>query len=140
MKDLKYLAALTIPLSAIISIYFKGALSFFTPFYAFAIIPILEILLPHDTSNLSGDELKRKRKNPIFDWMLYLNVPIVYATIAYTVVDITSNSYALYEVIGLTISVGIVLGVNGINVAHELGHRQKTFERYLGKLLLLPSF
>ena len=29
-----------------------------------------------------------------------------------------------YEFIGLIISVGIVLGVNGINVAHELGHRQ----------------
>jgi alkane 1-monooxygenase len=54
--------------------------------------------------------------------------------------DITSNNYQLYELVGLVLSLGIVLGTNGINVAHELGHRQKTNERQLGKLLLLPSF
>lgn len=53
--------------------------------------------------------------------------------------DITRNSYVIYELIGLVFSMGIVFGVNGINVAHKLGHRQQTFERYLGKLLLLPS-
>jgi alkane 1-monooxygenase len=34
---------------------------------------------------------------------------------------------------------GIILGSNGINVAHELGHREKLFERILGKILLIPS-
>jgi len=140
MKDLKYLAALTIPISAFISIYFKGYLSFFTPFYAFVIIPVLEVLLPHDTSNLEGEELKEKSKSKLFDWMLYLNIPIVFGFVFYSLWDVTSQPYALYEIIGLVFSVGIVLGVNGINVAHELGHRQQTFERYLGKFLLLPSF
>jgi len=140
MKDLKYLAALTIPISAFISIYFKGYLSFFTPFYAFVIIPVLEVLLPHDTSNLEGEELKEKSKSKLFDWMLYLNIPIVFGFVFYSLWDVTTNTYELYEIIGLIFSVGIVLGVNGINVAHELGHRQLTFERYLGKLLLLPSF
>jgi len=45
-----------------------------------------------------------------------------------------------YEIIGLIVSIGIVLGVNGINVGHELGHRQTTNERFIGKALLLPSF
>ena len=45
----------------------------------------------------------------------------------------------LFEKIGLILSVGIVLGTNGINVAHELGHRQKFWERILGKLLLMPA-
>ncbi|GMN10027.1 alkane 1-monooxygenase [Croceitalea sp. MTPC9] len=140
MKDLKYLAALTIPISAVISIYFKGYWAFFTPFYAFVIIPILEILLPHDTSNLEGEELKTKAKSKLFDWMLYLNIPIVFGFLGFALWDVTNNSYAIYELIGVVFSVGIVFGVNGINVAHELGHRQQTFERYLGKLLLLPSF
>ena len=140
MKDLKYLAALTIPISALISIYFKGYWSFFTPFYTFMIIPILEVLFPQDSSNLEGEVLANKKKSKLFDWMLYLNIPIVFGFVLYSLWDITSNSYAIYELIGLILTVGIVLGVNGINVAHELGHRQQTFERYLGKLLLLPSF
>ncbi|MEM7485317.1 MAG: alkane 1-monooxygenase [Bacteroidota bacterium] len=140
MKDFKYLAAMTIPLSAVISIYFKGYWSFFTPFYAFAIIPFLEVLLPQDSTNLSEEERFEKKKSKFFDWMLYLNAPIVFGFLSYTLWDLSTTTYALYEIIGLVFSVGIVFGVNGINVAHELGHRQSTYERYLGKLLLLPSF
>ena len=140
MKDLKYLAAFTIPISAVISLYFKGYWSFFTPIYAFVIIPVLEILLPVDTSNLSPDEREEKQHSRIFDWLLYLNVPIVYIFLFYTLYDITNNYYSTLEIIGLIFSIGVVLGVNGINVAHELGHRQHTPERFLGKILLLPSF
>lgn len=140
MKDLKYLAAMTLPISAVISIYFKGGWSYFTPFYAFVLIPILEILLPHDTSNFKGEQRERKKKSKIFDWMLYLNAPIIFSLIMYTLFDITNQSYTSFEIIGLILSIGIVLGTNGINVAHELGHRQTTNERHLGKLMLLPSF
>ena len=37
-------------------------------------------------------------------------------------------------------SFGIVLGTNGINVAHELGHRKTKWERFLAKVLLMPAF
>lgn len=44
----------------------------------------------------------------------------------------------IYELTGIIISTGIVLGANGINVGHELGHRF-TNERFIAKGLLLPS-
>lgn len=140
MKDLKYLAAMTLPISAFIGLYLKGYWSFFTPFYAFVLIPVLELLLPHDPSNHEGEEREQKQKSKLFDWMLYLNVPIVFGLLTLTLFDITSTMHATYELIGLVLSMGIVLGTNGINVAHELGHRQTTNERFLGKLLLMPSF
>ena len=140
MKDLKYLAALTLPISAVVSIYFKGGMSYFTPIYAFVIIPILELLLSHDTSNYEGEERENKKTSKLFDWMLYLNAPIIFSLITYILFDITAHSYATYELVGLILSIGIVFGTNGINVAHELGHRQTTNERHLGKLMLLPSF
>ncbi len=140
MRDLKYLAALTIPLSAVISLYFKGYWSYFTPFYAFVIIPFMEIILPEDPKNLEPSEREHKSNKRVFDWMLYLNVPIVYGLLYAYLVSFVTNSLALYEIVGLMISVGIVLGANGINVGHELGHRQKSAERFLGKALLLPSF
>ncbi len=140
MRDLKYLAALTIPLSAVISLYFKGYWSYFTPFYAFVIIPFMEIILPEDPKNLEPSEREHKSNKRVFDWMLYLNVPIVYGLLYAYLVSFVTIPLALYELIGLMISVGIVLGANGINVGHELGHRQKSAERFLGKALLLPSF
>jgi alkane 1-monooxygenase len=139
MKDLKYLAALTIPISAIISIYYKGYWSFFTPVYVFVIIPILELLLPQNTDNYSAKELKTNKVNLLFDWMLYLNLPIVFSVLAWALLEIHLSTLNTYEIIGLILSVGIVLGVNGINVAHELGHRQTSKVRFIGKLLLLLS-
>ena len=139
MKDLKYLAAYTLPVSAIISLYYQGYWSYFTPFYAFVIIPVLELLLPLDSSNINEDELETKKNKVLFDWLLYLNVPIVYGLLIYALWLVSSQSISTFEIIGLTFSIGIVLGTNGINVAHELGHRLKTKERHLGKLLLLPS-
>lgn len=139
MKDLKYLAALTLPVSAFISIYLKGYWSFFTPFYAFVIIPILEILLPLDTSNVNELNREHKKQQKIFDWLLYLNVPLVYCLLIVSLWIVTTQQPNTYEIVGFTFSVGIVLGTNGINVAHELGHRIKSNERYLAKVLLLPS-
>ena len=139
MKDLKYLAAFTLPISAIISLYYQGFWSYFTPFYAFVVIPVLELLLPLDSSNINEAERETKRKKVLFDWLLYLNIPVVYGLLIYALWLVSSQSLSTTEIIGLTFSLGIVLGTNGINVAHELGHRLKTKERYLGKLLLLPS-
>ena len=140
MRDLKYLAALTIPLSAVVSLYLKGYWSYFTPIYAFVIIPVLEIILPEDTKNLNSSEREDKGSQWVFDWMLYLNIPIVYGLLVVYLISITTQDLLLFEVVGLMVSLGIVLGANGINVGHELGHRQKTPERFLGKALLLPSF
>lgn len=139
MKDLKYLAALSIPLSAIFSIYFKVYWSYTTPVFAFLFLPALELLLPIDNKNLGESEIDSKLKNQLFDWLLYLNIPLVYGILVYALYTISNSSLHTYEYFGIVLSTGIVLGVNGINVGHELGHRQQTFEKYLGKILLLPS-
>ncbi len=139
MKDLKYLAALTIPLSALLSLILREYWSFLTPVYAFAVIPIIELLLSKNNNNYSEFAVEKRTVNRLFDYMLYLNVPIVFGLLSYGFFIINTNALQTFEFIGIAISIGIVLGVNGINVAHELGHRQQTNERFLGKLLLLPS-
>ncbi|PNQ74806.1 alkane 1-monooxygenase [Hanstruepera neustonica] len=139
MKDLKYLAALSIPVTAVIGLLYQGFWMFLTPVYSFVIIPILELLLPQNNLNYSETEIADKKLNKLFDWMLYLNLPIVYFILIWSLMTVKSSPLETYEFIGLTLSLGMVLGTNGINVAHELGHRQTTNERFIGKALLLPS-
>ncbi len=139
MKDLKYLTAFSIPMMAFIGLYLQGPFLFLTPVYGFVVIPILELVFPIDPSNSSDTETKHKLKNRLFDWLLYLNLPIVYSLVGLSLYMVSNNTLQTYEFIGLIISIGIVLGVNGINVAHELGHRQTTNERFVGKALLLPA-
>lgn len=140
MSDLRYLAAISIPVSACISLYFQGIWSYFTPVYAFVLIPFFEILLPQDPTNLSESDRKEKKVSRLFNWLLYINVPLVYGLLGYGLFIVTTTQLANWELLGLALSLGIVLGTNGINVGHELGHRQNSPERFLGKLLLLPSF
>ncbi len=139
MKDLKYLAALSIPIVASIGLYFGGIYSFITPVFAFVIIPVLELIFPVDTLNYSQEESQSRLTNIFFDWLLYINLPIVFALVVYSLFIIKSHELETYEFVGFVISLGIVLGVNGINVGHELGHRQSTNERFIGKALLLPA-
>ena len=140
MKDLKYLAAFSIPVVAFLGVYFKGYWAWATPSFAFICIPVLELIFPIDTDNLKPEAADSKLKRRLFDWILYLNLPIVYGLVVYGLFLVSHHTLATYELVGLVFSIGIVLGVNGINVAHELGHRQATNERFLGKALLLPAF
>lgn len=139
MKDLKYLAALTLPLTALIGLYLKDYWAFLTPVYAFVIIPLFELLLPQDNHNYIDQEREERKEKRLFDWMLYLNVPIVFGLLWMMLNAVAFHAHSAVEIVGLIFSMGIVLGTNGINVAHELGHRSTGAERLLGKLLLLPS-
>ena len=53
IDDFKYIFAFTIPLSVYISINSEGIYTFTTLIYAFVCIPVLEIFLKTDDSNLS---------------------------------------------------------------------------------------
>ena len=139
MQDLKYLTAFSIPLAAIVGLIMREYWVFFTPIYAFVLIPVLEILLPVQTENLSPTEALSKNKNKLFNLLLYLNLPLVFGIVLWFLWSVTWANYENYEIAGLLFSVGIVAGSNGINVAHELGHRKLWWEKSIGKLLLLPS-
>lgn len=136
---MKYLLAYSIPLVAIIGVYFQGVWAYSAWAYSFILLPILEIIMPLDEQNYSENEIQNRLTNRFYDLLLYLNVPIVYGMLWFTLKKVTSTELTLFELIGSILSLGVVLGANGINVGHELGHRDKLFERILGKLLLIPS-
>jgi len=136
---MKYLLAYTIPVICILGIYLEGFWTFAGVVFAFGILPVLELILPTDEKNYSQSETDSKLKNRLFDVLLYFNVFIVYGILFFVLQKVTSEKLSLSEIIGIILSLGVVLGSNGINVAHELGHREKLYERVLGKLLLIPS-
>ena len=138
MKDFKYLFAFTIPLSAYASLASVGVWTYSSVFYAFLALPILDLISGESKENLTKEEVSHKRNEWIFNLMLYLNVPIVFGLLYVVFVKIHQHDYETYELVGLALSSGILLATNGINVAHELGHRPTPLERLLSKLLYMP--
>lgn len=136
---MKYLLAYCVPLIAFLGIYFDGFWSYAGVVFAFGILPVLELIFPKDEKNYTETEIENKLKNRFFDVLLYFNVFIVYGILFFVLHKVSTVEISILEIIGTILSLGIVLGSNGINVAHELGHREKLYERILGKLLLIPS-
>ena len=130
--------AYSVPLSVFISIYFREIFSYTSISYVFLFIPIVELFLPTHTSTFSEQESKSRLKDRFFDLLLYLNLPIVYLILFYGIYSFVNYDIQPYEYFGLTLSLGILLATNAVNVAHELGHRKNTFDIFVTRLLLLP--
>lgn len=138
-RALKYLMAFTFPVTVWISFNSSGWICYLPLVYAFGIIPALEFFTKNDTSNLDPLEAEVVGSDKIYDLILYLTIPIQYFLLIYflNITSIEKTSYL--TLIGKTISMGLMCGIFGINIAHELGHRNSAEERFLAKALLLTS-
>jgi alkane 1-monooxygenase len=136
---MKYFWAYSIPVVGIIGIYLQGVWSYSAIIFAFVLIPILELILPTNEDNYTEDDIDNRLKNKIYDIFLYLNIFVVFGSLIYTLYRTNQTGIETYEIIGSILSLGVILGANGINVGHELGHREKLYERIMGKILLIPS-
>jgi alkane 1-monooxygenase len=139
MKDAKYLIAYVLPLTAVAGLMWQGWWCWAAPVLAFALIPLLEQWLPQRTENVAPEGEESRTTRRFFDWLLYLNVPLVFGIVLGYAALVGSESLTWVELAGLTLGVGIIVGANGINVAHELGHRRLHYEQRLSKWLLLPA-
>ncbi len=139
LKDLKYLFGYIPLVTAFIAVCFGGALSYLGIFVAFGIIPVLDFFMPKSTLNFSETEEASRLSNSFFDILLYMNLPLHFVLLWFYFSTLQAGELALIEIIGMTGSVGIVVGTVGINVAHELGHRHKSHEQLMSKTLLMTA-
>jgi alkane 1-monooxygenase len=89
---------------------------------------------------MEGVLLEKSKKNNFFDWVMYLVIPLQWVVLVYFFFVIEETTFGTVTYFGRIFSMGLMCGVLGINVGHELGHRNKRFEQFLGEVLLLSSF
>lgn len=135
---LKYLLSFTAPIAVLLS-FQGGSWSFTGLLYAFGIIPGLELILSSSTLNLSESEEREVLEDRFFDLIAWSMVPIQFGLLFTFCYLISINTYQTWELAGLTLSMGTACGVLGINVAHELGHRNTWYEKTMALALLLTS-
>ena len=134
---LKYLCGFSIPLVAIASIAFPAQFAFGALIYAFGIIPLIELLSKPDASTMP--DAPNAASDRVYDIMLLLGLPVQLFTLGFFLYQISSFEFSTLQLIGMTSAAGIVCGVIGINIAHELGHRSGKFEQFVAQCLLLST-
>ena len=136
---LKYLSVFTLPVLVYISFHSKGWLTFLPMIEAFVIIPLLELLFKPDPGNISKEQEEIRKKDRLYDFLLYLVVPVQFYFLYLFLNVMQQPGLTIIEIAGRISAMGLMCGVIGINVAHELGHRNTWYEQLMAKGLLLTS-
>ena len=115
----------------------QGAWLFALPVIFYVIAPVLDWLIGEDRVNAPESAVPALNDDRYYLRIVYAYIPSQYlATMAGAWLAVNGH-LAVWEMIGLLITVGVANGV-GINTAHELGHKTNRFERWLAKITLAP--
>jgi alkane 1-monooxygenase len=138
MQKFKYLSVLSLPICVWISFHAEGLLTFLPAIIYFGAIPLAELILTSSTENLSEQEKELASKDSFYTVLLCLMLPIQLGFLWFFLSHITETTNTS-DLVGQVLSMGIMCGVIGINIGHELGHRSNRLEQLIGELLLLTS-
>lgn len=139
LRFLKFIIPFVIFLASFRSFDSKGWMVWLPGLFAFLFIPILEAFIKPSSTNMSSAEEELAKKNKGYDIILYLVVAVQYTALYVFLVSMKNDTLAWHETLGRIFVMGLLCGVFGINVGHELGHRVNKFEQTLAKALLLTS-
>jgi len=138
-RAFKYLLPFILYVVAIRSFHIHGIQVWFPLIIAWVILPLFELFIKPNTRNLVAAEEELAKADKTYDFILYLIVPLQFITLYFFFKNITDNTLTWYDIAGRIWVMGLMCGVFGINVGHELGHRVNVFEQTLAKMLLLTS-
>lgn len=138
-STLKYTTPLIVYVLAIIAFTQTGFLCWLTLLYAWVGIPLVELFLHPNENNLSVIEEDLAKQNNWYDYILYLIVIIQLPTLFFFLYQMQDTTLSRLDIIARVFTMGLLCGTFGINVGHELGHRQNKFEQFLAKTSLLSS-
>ena len=140
MHRLKYLLAFALPIATWYGFTYDGWRCLFPLMIIFIVFPIIELFLSPDSANMEEKLAADEKNEPFYDRLLFLAVPIILGTFGYFFLVIENTAFGSMEFWSRVLAMGIISGIFGINVGHELTHRPKEkVAYYLGHLLLLTS-
>ena len=139
MRVFKYFSPLILYLGAWRAFSITGWQVWMPLVYGFVLIPLLELMIKPDPTNMDATEEELAKKNKAYDILLYVIVLLQYLLLSKFLYSILHDQLIWYDVAGRIAVMGLLCGVFGINVGHELGHRANIFEQTLAKMLLLTS-
>lgn len=138
-RAFKYLLPLILYAGAVRSFHTYGIVVWFPLILAWIVIPLLELFIKSDPGNMSSAEEELIKSDKFYDIILYLVVPLQFTALYFFLENINDPLLQWYDIVGRIWVMGLLCGVFGINVGHELGHRVNIFEQFLAKTLLLTS-
>lgn len=136
VKKLGFLWSYSV-LAAIVGGYYLGGPNWAVAgiVYVYGVLPLLDLLLGEDHSNVPNHEIDGLLKDRFFDVLVYSFVYLQYALLIWGGYVLLHDPLAVWQKISLMVSIGL-FGGTIINVAHELIHRSSTVARFHANMAL----
>lgn len=131
-RALPFFLAFMLPALVVTGVELGGVWTLAPLLLVFVAIPLLDALIGLDTRN--PDESTPHRW--LFDLPLLAWVPVQLGTTAYVIARLIGGEFGVGETLALTLTLGVVNGAGGINVAHELMHRKTGLHRACAEILM----
>jgi alkane 1-monooxygenase len=132
-RVLPYFLAFMLPAAVVLGVELGGVWTLVPLIVVFVGIPLLDTLVGVDTRN--PDEEGRPL-GALFDLPLLLWVPVQLGATAWVLWRLSTGEFTPGETIAATITLGVVNGAGGINIAHELMHRKNRLHRAAAEILM----
>ena len=140
MPTLAYSAILLIPLLAGLSLAAGGMWTFGVPLLVFGLLPVIEAFLPGSYRNPSPEEEQARRAALWrYDAVIFAALTLHLAVLAAFIFGVSQERWHGAALFGATATVGLSCGAIGINLGHELGHRQRRLHQAAARVALLSS-
>jgi alkane 1-monooxygenase len=137
-KKIGFFTAFILPTLVIAGYFLDGWWNFISVAFVFLLLPVVDYLVGLDTQNVTESESKIIGEEFYYRFITYIWTFVQLTFILWAAIAITNSKIsAWYEWMGFILSVGLVTGGIGITVAHELGHKKSSLERFYSKLLLM---
>jgi len=139
MKAFKYLSPFIFFAGAYMAFTGQGWIVWMPMCWAWILVPVTELFIKPDSQNMSAAEEELAKQDRSYDLLLYVTVVIQYVLLYIFLEGIATDTLSLSDRLGRIFAMGLLCGIFGINVAHELGHRVNRLEQTLAQALLLTS-
>ena len=132
MGVIRYLGAFVFILIGYYSLTTTGIGTYSLVLFSFGVIPLLELIIPPYASPNEPKSIKA------YTMVLYAILPFYFGLLLYFLLTIGHDTTIL-TILGKITAMGMLHGIFGINMAHELGHRKSKLDQFLAQLLLWSS-
>ncbi len=138
MKKLRFFHAFEVPALVILGFYLGGWWNYLAIAFAFLVLPVVDQLFGIDTSNVEEERAKVIGNEFYYRFVTYVWTYVQLGVVVWGAYVVSTGALVQwYEWVGFLISFSLVTGGIGITVAHELGHKKSSLEKFYSKLLLM---
>lgn len=118
------------------------------PVVLFVVIPVLDWLIGENSDSPPAEAIESMESSGFYRWTLWAFVPLKFASVIAGAFLFVSTDLTFFGFegtlsgpakLGIAITTGIIGGL-GINVGHELAHRQDRFDRWLARAAFAPTW